>query len=338
MQGVWFAGARSMEMRHIEISAFGGPEMLRETRGLAPGAAKGEILVKVHAAGVNRPDVVQRQGFYAPPPGASLIPGLEVAGEVVEAGEGTQRWRVGDRVCALVSGGGYAEYVSVPWRQALPVPRGLSMEEAACLPETAFTVWSNLFDRGRLAAGEVLLVHGGSSGIGTMAIQLGRAFGARVIATAGSPEKCSACLGLGAERAVDYRSEDFVAAVKAFTDGRGADLILDMVGGDYVQRNIQCAAEDGRIVQIAFLQGSAVSVNLMPVMLKRLTFTGSTLRARPEPFKAALARAVEQNVWPLLESGRVRVVMAARFPLAEAADAHRLMESSTHTGKIVLVP
>jgi len=323
-------------MRFIEIIAYGGPEVLQETRGPVPQAGPGEILIRVHAAGVNRPDVVQRQGFYAPPAGASAIPGLEVAGEVVALGQGAARWRVGDAVCALVAGGGYAEYVNVPAEQALPVPRGLSLEEAAALPETVFTVWSNVFDRGGLRAGETLLVHGGSSGIGTMAIQLASALGARVIATAGSAEKAAACVQLGARHCVDYRSEDYVAAVREFTGGRGADLILDMVGGDYIQRNIQCAAEDGRIVQIAFLQGSAVSLNLMPLMLKRLTLTGSTLRARSAGFKAALANAVEQNVWPLLESGRVKVVMAERFALADAADAHRLMESSTHIGKIVL--
>ena len=323
-------------MRYVEISAYGGPEVLREARGPVPHAGPGEILIRVHAAGVNRPDVVQRQGFYAPPPGASAIPGLEVAGEVVALGPGAVRWHVGDAVCALVSGGGYAEYVNVTAEQALPVPRGLSLEEAAALPETVFTVWSNVFERGGLRAGETLLVHGGSSGIGTMAIQLAAAFGARVIATAGNSEKAAACVQLGAGHCVDYRSEDYVAAVREFTGGRGADLILDMVGGDYIQRNIQCAAEDGRIVQIAFLQGSAVSVNLMPLMLKRLTLTGSTLRARSPAFKAALANAVEQNVWPLLESGRVKVVMAERFALTDAADAHRLMESSAHVGKIVL--
>jgi putative PIG3 family NAD(P)H quinone oxidoreductase len=327
-----------MDMRYIEISAYGGPEVLRETRGPAPVAGPGELLVRVRAAGVNRPDVAQRQGLYAPPPGASAIPGLEVAGEIVAMGEGVARWHLGDQVCALVSGGGYAEYVNVPARQALPVPRGLSIEEAAALPETAFTVWSNVFQRGGLTAGEVMLVHGGSSGIGTLAIQLGRALGARVIATAGSVEKCEACVALGAEVCVNYRDADFVAAVREFSAGRGADLILDMVGGDYIQRNIQCAAEDGRIVQIAFLQGSAVSLNLMLLMLKRLTLTGSTLRARPESFKAALATSVEQNVWPLIEAGRVKVVLAKRFNLADAAEAHRLMESSAHIGKIVLVP
>ena len=327
-----------MDMRYVEISTYGVPEVLREARGPIPEVGPDEILVKVGAAGVNRPDVIQRQGFYAPPPGASAIPGLEVAGHVVATGAGVTRWRVGDSVCALVSGGGYAEYVNVPARQALPVPRGLSLEEAAAIPETAFTVWSNVFERGGLVSGETLLVHGGSSGIGTMAIQLAHAMGARVIATAGSPAKCAACEQLGAERCVNYRETDYVAVVRELTGGRGVDLILDMVGGDYVQRNIQCAAEDGRIVQIAFLQGSAVSVNLMPLMLKRLTLTGSTLRARPEPFKAALARAVEQHVWPLLESGRVRVILERRFAFSAAAEAHRLMESSEHIGKIVLVP
>lgn len=327
-----------MDMRYVEICGYGGPEVLRATRGPAPVAGPGELLVRVRAAGVNRPDVAQRQGFYAPPPGASAIPGLEVAGEIVAMGEGVARWRLGDQVCALVSGGGYAEYVNVPARQALPVPRGLSLEEAAALPETAFTVWSNVFQRGGLVAGEVMLVHGGSSGIGTLAIQLGRALGSRVIATAGSAEKCEACMALGAEACVNYRDTDFVQAVREFSGGRGADLILDMVGGDYIQRNIQCAAEDGRIVQIAFLQGSAVSLNLMPLMLKRLTLSGSTLRARPESFKATLASSVEQNVWPLVEAGRVRVVLARRFDLADAAEAHRLMESSAHIGKIVLIP
>jgi NADPH2:quinone reductase len=327
-----------MQMRYVEISAYGGPEVLRETWGPRPEPGPGELLLRVGAAGVNRPDVIQRQGFYAPPPGASAIPGLEVAGEVVETGPGVERWRIGDRVCALVSGGGYAEYVSVPARQALPVPRGLSLEEAAALPETAFTVWSNVFERGGLVSGETLLVHGGSSGIGTMAIQLAHAMGARVIATAGSEEKCVACEQLGAERCVNYRENDYVEVVRERTGGRGVDLVLDMVGGDYIQRNIACAAEDGRIVQIAFLRGSTVSVNLMPLMLKRLTLTGSTLRARPEPFKAALARAVEQHVWPLVESGQVKVILERRFALSDAAESHRLMESSAHIGKIVLVP
>ena len=325
-----------MSMRYIEIAGFGGPEVLCEARGAAPGAGPGEVLLRVRAAGVNRPDIAQRQGLYPPPPGASPIPGLEVAGEVVALGAGVAGWRCGDAVCALVAGGGYAEFVNVPAGQVLPVPRGLSMEEAAALPETAFTVWHNVFERGALQAGESLLVHGGSSGIGTLAIQLAAARGARVIATAGSAEKCAACRAFGAQRAVDYRQEDFVAAAREFGGGAGVDLILDMVGGDYIARNVQAAAEDGRIVQIAFLQGSNVQLNLMPLMLKRLTLSGSTLRARSIAFKAALARAVEQNVWPLVEAGRVRVPIFRRYPLAEAAAAHALMESSTHIGKIVL--
>jgi putative PIG3 family NAD(P)H quinone oxidoreductase len=325
-----------MDMRCIEIAGFGGPEVLRETRCPVPEPGADEVLVRVRAAGVNRPDVAQRLGHYPPPPGASKIPGLEISGEIASLGAEVERWQPGDQVCALVSGGGYAEFAVVPAGQLLPVPAGLSLEQAACLPETAFTVWSNVFRRGGLGAGEVFLVHGGSSGIGTMAIQLAKAFGARVIATAGSEQKCAACRGLGADLAVNYRDSDFVAAVTSFTDGRGADLILDMVGGEYIQRNIQCAADDGRIVQIAFLQGASASLNLMPVMLKRLTITGSTLRARSVAFKSGLAREVEQNVWPLLEAGRVRVVLERSFDLAEAADAHRLMESSAHVGKIVL--
>jgi putative PIG3 family NAD(P)H quinone oxidoreductase len=325
-----------MDMRYVEIAGYGGPEVLRSATGPAPVAAPGEVLVRVRAAGVNRPDIVQRQGFYPPPPGASAIPGLEVAGEVVALGAGAGRWRVGDAVCALVSGGGYAEYVNVPAGQVLPVPRGLTMEQAAALPETAFTVWHNLFERGGLRAGDRVLIHGGSSGIGTLAVQLGVAHGARVMVTAGSAEKCAACIALGAERAVNYREEDFVAAAREFSDGRGIDLILDMVGGEYLQRNVRCAAEDGRIVQIAFLQGANVSLDLMPLMLKRLTLTGSTLRARPVAFKSALAGAVERHVWPLVESARVRVVLDRVFPLEQAATAHALMESSAHVGKIVL--
>ncbi len=323
-------------MRFVEISAFGGPQVLREARGPVPVPQHGEVLVRVVAAGVNRPDVVQRQGFYPPPPGASPVPGLEIAGEVVATGPGCMRWRVGDAVCALVAGGGYAEYATAPEAQCLPVPRGLSACEAATLPETAFTVWSNVFERGALARGELLLVHGGSSGIGTMAIQLAKARGARVVATAGSAAKCAACRELGADVAVNYREADFVAAVKEASAGRGADVILDMVGADYMQRNIRAAAEEGRIVQIAFLNGSKAELDLMPLMLKRLVLTGSTLRARPAAFKATLARAIEQNVWPLVESGRVRPVIAREFPLAEAAGAHALMESSAHVGKIVL--
>jgi putative PIG3 family NAD(P)H quinone oxidoreductase len=280
--------------------------------------------------------VVQRLGYYAPPPGVSPVPGLEVAGEVVACGVMVQRWRPGDAVCALVAGGGYAEYVAVPAGQCLPVPRGMSMIEAAALPETVFTVWSNVFERGALAGGETFLVHGGSSGIGTTAIQIAHARGAKVIATAGSAAKCRACEQLGADLAVNYREEDFVAAVRAFADGHGADVILDMVGADYMQRNISAAAEDGRIVQIAFLHGSRIELELMPLMLKRLVLTGSTLRARSLEFKSTLAGAVEQNVWPLVESGRVKPVIHRVFPLADAAAAHEMMESSTHIGKIVL--
>jgi putative PIG3 family NAD(P)H quinone oxidoreductase len=323
-------------MRFVEISAFGGPEVLREARGPVPVPQAGEVLVRVACAGVNRPDVAQRQGFYPPPPGASPVPGLEIAGEVAAAGPGCVRWRVGDAVCALVAGGGYAEYATAPEAQCLPLPRGLSVREAAALPETAFTVWSNVFERGALARGELLLVHGGTSGIGTLAIPLAKARGARVIATAGSAQKCAACLELGADVAVNYREADFVAAVKEFSGGRGADVILDMVGADYMQRNIRAAAEEGRIVQIAFLHGSKAELDLMPLMLKRLVLTGSTLRGRSADFKAALARAVEQNVWPLVESGRVRPRIARVFPLNQAAAAHALMESSEHIGKIVL--
>jgi len=323
-------------MRYVEISAFGGPEQLRELRGPIPVPGAGEVLIAVSYAGVNRPDVVQRQGFYPPPAGASPVPGLEVAGEVVAIGPRCSRWRVGDAVCALLAGGGYAEYAVAPEGQCLPPPRGLTDCEAAALPETAFTVWSNLFERGSLRAGELLLVHGGTSGIGTIAIQVAAARGARVVATAGSAAKCAACLELGAALAVDYRNEDFVEAVKRFSDGRGADVILDMVGGEYLQRNIRAAAEDGRIVQIAFLQGAKRELDLMPLMLKRLVLTGSTLRARTVDFKSALAGAVEQQVWPLVEAGLVRPRIAEVFPLAEAGAAHALMESSTHVGKIML--
>lgn len=326
----------SDQMRYIEISQFGGPEVLREARGPIPSIEPDQVLIRVHAAGVNRPDVVQRMGFYPPPPGASPIPGLEVAGEVVEVGVRVSRWKVGDRVCALVAGGGYAEYAAAPAGQCLPVPRGLTLTEAAALPETAFTVWSNVFQRGALRAGEVLLVHGGTSGIGTIAIQLGAARAARVIATAGSEAKCKACRALGAGMAVNYRQTDYVEAVQEFSGGKGADMILDMVGGDYIQRNIKAAAADGRIVQIAFLNGAVAQVDFMPVMLKRLVITGSTLRARAAEFKAALASAVEQNVWPLVESGRVKPVIYREFALNEAADAHALMESSEHVGKIML--
>ncbi|WP_323844857.1 NAD(P)H-quinone oxidoreductase [Microbulbifer magnicolonia] len=323
-------------MRFIDLPEHGGPDAMQLADGDKPVPAAGEVLIRVAAAGVNRPDIVQRMGFYPPPPGASPIMGLEVAGQVTAVGEGVERWNVGDSVCALTNGGGYAEYVAVPASQCLPVPDGLSLIEAAALPETLFTVWSNVFDRAQLRPGEVLLVHGGSSGIGTTAIQLAHNFGARVFATAGSAEKCAACEKLGAERAINYRAEDFVEVVLKATDGHGADVILDMVGGDYIDRNIQVAAKDGRIVNIAYLQGANVQVNMLPVMLKRLTLTGSTLRPQPAAVKAAIAHALESKVWPLIVAGKIRPQIAATFPLENVADAHRLMESSGHIGKIVL--
>ena len=320
----------------IAISRPGGPEVLvAETRPM-PVPGPGEILVRVAAAGVNRPDMLQRQGGYPPPKGASDIPGLEFSGEVVALGAGAHRHRLGARVTALVAGGGYATYAVVPETNALPVPEGLGLIEAALIPETFFTVWSNVFDRGRLRAGETFLVHGGTSGIGTTAIQLAKAFGARVIATAGGKAKCDACLDLGADCAIDYRSADFVEAVRDFTGGKGADLILDMVGGDYIERNHIAAALDGRIVQIAFLQGSKVTVDFSRIMLKRLTHTGSTLRIRDVAFKAAIADALQEKVWPLIEAGKVRIVLDSTFPLVEAAKAHARMETSAHVGKIAL--
>ncbi len=324
-------------MSAIEIREFGGPEVLVPGTRPLPIPAAGEVLVQVAAAGVNRPDVLQRSGGYPPPPGASDIPGLEIAGTVVALGEGVSDWREGDRVTALVSGGGYAEYCTAPAPQCLPVPSGLDLADAAAIPETFFTVWSNVFDRGGLTAGESFLVHGGSSGIGTTAIQLARAMGARVFATAGSAEKCEACQKLGAERAINYREEDFVELVKQATDGKGVDVILDMVGGGYVARNLDALAPDGRLVYIAFLGGSKVEVNLLPMMLKRLTITGSTLRPRPVAFKAAIAQSLEQKVWPLIEAGDLRPVMYKTFALSAASEAHRLMESGAHIGKIALV-
>ena len=324
------------EMTAIEIPEFGGPEALVPGRRPLPEPAEGELLVKVAAAGVNRPDVLQRSGGYPPPPGASDIPGLEIAGTVAALAPGVEGWRPGDQVTALVAGGGYAEYCTAPAPQCLPLPAGLSLAEAAAIPETFFTVWSNVFERGGLAEGESFLVHGGSSGIGTTAIQLARAFGARVFTTAGSAEKCEACRALGAELAINYREQDFVEAVKEATEGRGVDLILDMVGGDYVARNIASLAPDGRLVYIAFLSGPKVELNLLPVMLKRLSITGSTLRARSVAFKGAIAEQLREKVWPLIEAGRVKPVLFKSFPLAEAAGAHRLMESSGHIGKIVL--
>jgi putative PIG3 family NAD(P)H quinone oxidoreductase len=321
----------------VEIKAPGGPEVLVPVLRPLPKPGKGEILVKVVAAGVNRPDVLQRQGGYPPPKGASDIPGLEIAGCVVAVGEGASRFEQGDEVCALVAGGGYAEYCTVPEPQALPAPQGLDLVNAAALPETFFTVWTNVFDRGRLKSGETFLVHGGSSGIGTTAIQLASAFGARVFATAGNNLKCQACEKLGAEKGINYREEDFVEIIQQATNNRGVDVILDMVGGDYIEKNISLLATEGRLVNIAYLKGSKVEVNFLPVMLKRLTLTGSTLRPRSVAEKGAIARVLEEKVWPLLASGRIAPVIEGRFPLARAADAHRLMETSAHIGKIVLV-
>jgi len=323
-------------MTAIEIKQSGGPEVLTPGLRPAPRPAAGEVLLKVAAAGVNRPDVLQRQGGYAPPPGASDIPGLEIAGRIVALGDGVTGWKIGDTVCALVAGGGYAEYCSAPVPQCLPFPKGYDAVRAAALPETFFTVWTNVFDRGRLKAGESFLVHGGSSGIGTTAIQLARAFGARVFATAGGAEKCAAGKRLGAEIAIDYRNEDFVEVVSKATEGRGVDVILDMVGGDYILRNLKSLALEGRLVQIAFLKGSTAEINLLPLMMKRQTLTGSTLRPRSVAEKGVIAEALRKNAWPLLDAGTVAPIIHATFPLAKAADAHRLMESSAHIGKIVL--
>lgn len=323
-------------MRAIAIAAPGGPDVLTLTERPVPRPARGDVLIAVEAAGVNRPDVLQRLGKYPPPPGASDLPGLEVAGRVAALGEGVTGCREGDAVTALLPGGGYAEYALAHAALCLPVPRGLTPVEAAALPECVFTVWTNVFDRGRLRAGEVLLVHGGTSGIGTTAIQMAVNAGARVLATAGGPDKAEACRRLGADRAVDHHREEFVAVVLACTGGRGADVVLDMVGGDYTARNLDALAPDGRLVQIAFLRGSRVEIDLARVMRQRLTITGSTLRARAVEEKAAIAEAVRAAVWPGLERGSWRPVVHATFDLAAAADAHRLMESGAHIGKIVL--
>lgn len=323
-------------MLAIEITEPGGPEVLVATERDKPCPSAGEVLVKVKAAGVNRPDVVQRRGLYPPPPGASEIPGLEIAGEVVELGEGVTAAALGDKVCALVAGGGYAEYCTAPVETLLPVPNGFSYVEAAAIPETYYTVWSNLFDRAGLTQGEALLVHGGSSGIGSTAIQLAKAFGATVITTAGNDDKTAFCKSLGADVAVNYRSQDFVEEVMAATKDEGVNIVLDMVGGDYISKNIACLAPDGRHVSIAFLAGPQVEINMLPVMLKRLTLTGSTLRARDNSFKNAIAKNLKKHVWPLLETRSVTPIIDSVFPAQEAAAGHRLMEASTHMGKIML--
>lgn len=322
-------------MTAIAIVGKGGPEVLQPETTAVPRPGLGQLLIKVAAAGVNRPDVMQRVGLYPAPKGHSQIPGLEIAGTVAEAGEGAQRFKPGDQVMALVNGGGYAEYCLAEDSSCLPVPPGLSMAEAAALPEGVFTVWHNVFERGGLKSGEWFLMHGGTSGIGVAAIQLAHAFGAKVMATAGSQQKCQVCRELGAVRAIDYTTEDFSEVVKSETGGRGVDVILDIVGGDYVERNIRSLAEDGRVVNIAFQKGSKVTIDMMRVMLKRLTLTGSTLRIRSNEVKSGIARAVEENVLPLVAEGRIRVVMDATFPLAEAAKAHARIDDS-HIGKIVL--
>ena len=324
-------------MRAVEIGAYGGPEVLKLSSRPLPEPQAGEVLIKVAAAGVNRPDLLQRQGHYPPPAGASELPGLEVAGTIAKLGEKVSGWQVGDEVCALLAGGGYAEYCVAPALQCLPVPKGLSLGEAASLPETFFTVWSNVFDRAAIQPGETLLVQGGTSGIGVAAIQMARAFGHRVFATAGSAEKCAACVALGAERAINYKTEDFVEAVKNSTAGKGVNVILDMVGGDYVARELKALADDGRIVFIAYLGGSKATVDLGEILRRRLTLTGSALRARPVGFKAQIANALRVKVWPLIESGKIKPVIHATFKLSEAAKAHQLMESGAHIGKIVLI-
>lgn len=323
-------------MNAVDITEPGGPDVLKLVEYPVPGVGPGQLLVRVEAAGVNRPDISQRMGNYPPPADASPLPGLEISGEVVAAGPDTSRFKVGDKVCALTAGGGYAEYCVAEETSALPVPTGMSMIEAAAVPETFFTVWHNVFERGGLKAGEWFLVHGGSSGIGTTAIQLAVAFGARVITTVGNADKAAACEKLGATRAINYHEEDFVEVVKEVTGDHGADVILDMVGGEYIGRNFKAAAMDGRVVQIAFLGGPKAETNFIPLMIKRLTYTGSTLRPRTREVKGKIAEALEKNVWPLIAAGKVKPVMAETFALADAAEAHKCMEASKHIGKIVM--
>ena len=323
-------------MKQVEISGPGGPEVLNLVDGPLPDPGTGEVLIKVYAAGVNRPDVFQRQGKYNPPAGASPIPGLEVAGEIVKLGTGVTEFGLGDRVCALVSGGGYAEFCVAPVPQVLPIPTGLTFIEASGIPENYFTVWTNVFDRGQLQKGETILIHGGSSGICTTAIQLCHQFGARIISTAGSDEKCAVCKSLGADHVINYKTQDFEAETKAITGGKGANVILDMVGGNYIQKNINCLALEGRLIQIAFLQSSINQLDLMAVMTKRLTITGSTLRPRTVEQKGKIARSLSKEIWPLFHDKKIKVLVDTVLPLSRASDAHALMESSTHIGKIVL--
>ncbi len=323
-------------MNCVLLSAPGGPENLALGDAALPAVVPGHVLVKVAYAGVNGPDIMQRKGLYPPPEGASKLLGLEIAGEVVAVGEGTQRWRIGDPVCALANGGGYAEYCAVLGEHCLPIPGGLAPGEGASLPEAYFTIWSNVFMTARLAARETFLVHGGAGGLGTAAIQLGKAFGAKVVATDHPQDRAAACLGLGADRAIDYEAEDFVDIVR--NEFGGADVILDIVGGPYVARNLKASRHDARIVQLAFALGSKVQIDLMPIMLKRLHYTGSTLRSRPDAFKTEVARELEARVWPLFADGRLKPVVSEVLPLSQAADAHRLMERAGHWGKIVLQP
>jgi putative PIG3 family NAD(P)H quinone oxidoreductase len=325
------------EMNAIDPAGPGGPEVLTLVRRPVPEPGAGELLIRVAAAGVNRPDVVQRRGLYPPPPGAPSIPGLEVAGTVAAVGEEVPEALIGQPVCALVAGGGYADYCVAPVGQCLPVPTALTMIEAAAIPETLFTVWSNLFERAYAMEGETVLVHGGTSGIGTMAIALGQLFGLRVIVTCGSDEKCARALAIGAADAINYKTQDFVAEVARLTEGKGVNVVLDMVAGDYVPRNLDCLAEDGRHVTIAVQGGVTAEINLAKVMMRRLTLTGSTLRARPVAFKSLVADEIARSVWPFIEEGRLKPVIHATFPLAEAAEAHRMMEAGEHVGKIVLV-
>jgi putative PIG3 family NAD(P)H quinone oxidoreductase len=326
----------TQDMLAIDPAAPGGPEVLALVRRPVPRPGPGEVLIRVAAAGVNRPDILQRRGLYPPPPGAPSIPGLEVAGTVAAFGEGVTTLEPGQKVCALLAGGGYAEYSLAPAGQCLPVPPALTMVEAAAMPETLFTVWTNLFERAYATQGELVLVHGGTSGIGTMAIALCNLFGVTIVVTCGSPEKCARAEQIGADRAIDYRREDYVEAVKAFTGGRGVDVVLDMVGGDYVARNLDCLAEDGRHVSIAVQRGATAELNVATIMRRRLTLTGSTLRPRSVEFKSLVAQELAQNVWPSVEEGRLKPVVDGIFPLTSAADAHRRMESGEHVGKIVL--
>jgi putative PIG3 family NAD(P)H quinone oxidoreductase len=324
------------KMTAIEITAEGAPEVLSRVEHKLPTPVANEVLIKVAAAGVNRPDIMQRQGKYPAPPGASDIPGLEIAGSIVKLGKNVSKLKIGEHVCALVSGGGYAEYCLADFELCLPIPKGLDAIQGAALPETFFTVWSNLFDRGKLTANETLLVHGGSSGIGTTAIQLAHVFGAKIFVTAGTDEKCTFCERLGAVAAINYKTQDFVESILKLTDNEGVNLILDMIGGDYFPRNLNCLAAEGRLIQIAIQHGPKTEINLLPVMLKRLTITGSTLRARSTNFKARIAKNLHEKVWPLLANGQIKPVIHCTFPLLDAAKAHELMESSRHIGKIIL--